>query len=128
MIYHDGLKTLCKGSKSMVGHCNNQNDHNCPPITFAPQHPNDFMNIAIDHFSDTLRKQKKEIDELVHSYQDIVKHRGKHQGAARLPKLKIRTGGGQDVDHQQDGATLLIEKADGSLLLPKTEVARFQIA
>ena len=39
MIYHDGLKTLCKGSKSMVGHCNNQNDHNCPPITFAPQHP-----------------------------------------------------------------------------------------
>ena len=39
MMYHDGLKTLWKGSKSMVGHCNNQNDHNCPPITFAPQHP-----------------------------------------------------------------------------------------
>ena len=42
MIYHDGLKTLWKGSKSMVGHCNNQNDHNCPPITFAPQHPTHF--------------------------------------------------------------------------------------
>ena len=39
MTYHDSLKPIWKGSKSMVDYCNYQSDYICPPITIAPRHP-----------------------------------------------------------------------------------------